>query len=88
MNDDKKLVVHFNNGTKLELSFPAQIRNSAAAALEGIKTIMQTDKLAIEAEGRLIIIPWSSVKQLEVSPVPPPPSLPFGVIKNAKVVQQ
>jgi hypothetical protein len=85
MNDDRQVVVHFNNGTKLELSFTTQIRNSPGAVLEAMKKIMEADKLAIEAEGRLIVIPWTSVKQLEVSPVPP--SLPFGVIKNAKVVQ-
>jgi hypothetical protein len=46
---------------------------------------MESDKLVIEVEGRLIVIPWSSIKQLEVSPVPA--SLPFGAIKGAKVVQ-
>jgi len=85
MNDDRQMVIHFNNGTKLELSFPVQIRNSIAAVLEGIKKMMESDKLVIEADGRLMVIPWSSIKQLDVSPVPP--SLPFGAIKNAKVIQ-
>jgi len=84
MNDDRKMVVHYNNGKKLELSFPTQIRTSPTAVLEAMKRIMEHDKLAIEAEGKLIVIPWSSVQQLEVSPVPP--SLPFGAIKNGKVV--
>ena len=79
------MVVHFNNGTKLELTFPTQIRNSPTAVLEAMKRLMESDKLAFEADGRLIVIPWSSVKQLEVAP--PPPSLPFGTIKNVKVVQ-
>jgi hypothetical protein len=87
MNDDKQLTIHFNNGKKLELSFPTQIKNSPGAVLEGMKKIMEADKLALEAEGRLIVIPWASVQQLEVSPVLPSASLPFGVIKNAKVVQ-
>lgn len=78
------MVIHYNNGTKLELSFPVQIKNSAAAVLEGMKRMMDTDKMAIEAEGKLIVIPWASVKQLEVSPLPP--ALPFGVIKHAKVI--
>jgi hypothetical protein len=86
MNDDKQLTIHFNNGKKLELSFPTQIKNSPGAVLEGMKKNMEADKLAFEAEGRLIVIPWSSVQQLEFSPVPPSSSLPFGVIKNAKVV--
>jgi hypothetical protein len=85
MNEDRRMIVHFNNGTKLEVSFPTQIRTSSAAVLEGMKKVMESDKLVLEAEGRLIVIPWASVKQLEVQPVPP--SLPFGVIKGAKVVE-
>ncbi len=81
MNDDRKMVVHFNNGAKLEFSFPTQIRNSNAAVLEGMKKVMDSDKLAIEVEGRLIVIPWISIQQVEVSPAPP--AVPFGVIKNA-----
>jgi len=79
------MVIHYNNGAKLKLAFPIQIRNSATAVLEAMKKMMEADKLAIQAEDRLIVIPWASVQQLEVSPVPP--SLPFGAIKNAKVVQ-
>ncbi len=85
MNEDRRMVVHYNNGTKLELSFPTQIRNSATAVLEAMKKVMESDKLVVEAEGRLIVIPWASVRQLEVVPVPP--SLPFGAIKGAKVVE-
>ena len=53
--------------------------------MEGVKKMMEADKLVIEAEGRLIVIPWASVQHLEVSPVPP--ALPFGAIKNARMVQ-
>lgn len=86
MNDDRSLVIHFNNGSKLELSFPVQIKNSTAAVMEGLKKVMETDKLVIEAEGRLLVIPWTSVKHLEVTPVPP--ALPFGAIRGAKIVAQ
>jgi hypothetical protein len=84
MNEDRRLIVHHNNGTKLEVTFPVQIKNSTAAVQEAMKRIMESDKLVIETEGRLIVIPWSSVKHLEVSPAPP--ALPFGAIRNAKVV--
>ncbi len=86
MNEDKQLTIHFNNGQKLKLSFPTQIKNSPGALLEGMKRNMESDKLALEADGRLIVIPWASVQQLEVSPAPPSTSLPFGVIKQARVV--
>lgn len=85
MNEDRQVIVHYNNGQTLKLSFPVQIRNSGAAVLEGMKKMMEGDKIAIEAEGRLIVIPWSSVQQIEVTPVPA--SLPFGAIKNARVVE-
>ncbi len=84
MNDDRRLVIHYNNGAKLEVSFPVQIRNSNAALLEAMKRIVESDKLAIEAEGRLLVIPWSSIQNLEVSPVPP--AVPFGAIRNARIV--
>lgn len=84
MNEDRQMVIHFNNGSKLELTLPVQIKNSTAAVIEAMKKILESDKLVIEAEGRLIIIPWASVKQLEVSPVPP--ALPFGAVKGAKIV--
>jgi hypothetical protein len=85
MNDDKQLTIHFNNGTTMEVSFPAQIKNSTAAVLESMKKVLETDKLALEADGRLVVIPWSSVKFLEMTPVPA--ALPFGAIKGAKIVQ-
>ena len=46
MNEDKHLIIHFNDGTKFEFSLPAQIRNSTAAVMERIKRIMESDKLA------------------------------------------
>lgn len=85
MSEDRRLTIRFNNGSKLELSFPTQVRNSWAATLEGLKKNMESDKLGIEVQGRLFVVPWASVQQIEVTPVPP--SLPFGVIKNAKLVE-
>lgn len=86
MNEDRQVTIQYNNGKTLKISFPVQIRNSGAAVLEGLKKIMEGDKIAIEAEGRLIVIPWSSVQQVEVTPAPASASLPFGAIKNARVM--
>jgi hypothetical protein len=85
MNDDKNLTLHFNNGEKIHFSFPTQIKNSTAAVVEGMKKIMESDKFVIEADGRLLVIPWTSIRQIEVSPVPP--ALPFFAIKGAKTVE-
>ena len=83
--DDRHLTIHYSNGTKIEFTLPVQIRNSTAAVMEAVKRIMESDKLVIEAEGRLFVIPWSSVEHIELTPLPA--ALPFGALKNAKVVR-
>lgn len=86
MNEDKHLTIHFNNGTKMEVAFPTQIKNSMSALVEAAKTILQSDKLTIQTDERLLIIPWSSVKYVESSTMPAA-ALPFGVIKGARIVE-
>jgi hypothetical protein len=86
MNDEKKLIIYFNDGTKMDVSFPTQIKNSMGALVESLKKVLEADKLLIEAEGRLIVIPWSSVKCVEASAILAA-ALPFGVIKGARIVQ-
>ena len=85
MNEDRQLTIYFINGTKMDVTFPTQIKNSMAAVLESMKKALESDKLVIEAEGKLVIIPWSSIKHIEVSPAPP--AVPFGSIKGAKISQ-
>src|ERR1035441_7548792 len=63
MNDDRQLILPFNNRTKMEMSFPTQTGNSTPAVLE-TKKGLEADKLVIEGEGRLIVIPWTSVKHI------------------------
>lgn len=77
------MTIHFNNGTKLDVTFPTQIKNSTAAVLEAMKKALGTDKLVIEAEGKLVIMPWSSIQQIEVTPAPP--AVPFGAIMGARI---
>ncbi len=86
MNNDKYLLVHFNNGTLMEVSFPTQIKNSTAAVLEGMKKALESDKLVVEADGKLVVIPWSSIRDLEVTPAPA--ALPFGAIKGAHIAPE
>jgi hypothetical protein len=85
MNEDRQLTIHFNNGNKMNVSFPTQIKNSTAAVLETMKKALESDKLTIEAEGRLVVIPWAGVQHIELTPVPP--AVPFGAIKGARISQ-
>ena len=86
MNDEKHLIIHFNNGTKMEAAFSTQIKNSTGALVEVSKRILEADKLVIQTEQQVIIIPWSSVKYLEASALPAA-ALPIGVIKGARIVE-
>ena len=85
MNDDKRLTIHFNNGTKMEVSFPTQIKNSLGAVMEVGKRILESDKLVLQTDQQLIIVPWSSVKYLEAASMSGA-ALPFGAIKGARIL--
>lgn len=85
MNDEKHLTIHFNNGRKMELAFPTQVRDSSAGLLEAFKRIMEADKLAIQTEDRLLFIPWASIEHLELTP--PPATTPFGTIQKARILE-
>ncbi len=41
--------------------------------------------LALDADERPIVVPWASVKPVEISPLPP--ALPFGFIGGARILQ-
>jgi hypothetical protein len=85
MNDDRQLVIHFNNGSKMKVTFPKQIKDSGAGILEAMKKVLEADKLTLEVSGRLIVVPMAGVQYIELSPVPS--ALPFGVIKGARITR-
>ena len=86
MDDEKHLRIHFTDGTKMELSFPTQIKNSMAALVEASKRLLEAEKLVIECDGKVLVIPWSSVKYVEATAVPEA-ALPVGSIKRASVIE-
>ena len=79
------MTIHFNNGTKMDVSFPTQIKNSTGALVEVSKRILEADKLIIQTDQQVIIIPWSSVQYIEATALPAA-ALPIGVIKGARIV--
>ncbi len=87
MSDEKHLIIHFINDTDIRIAFPTQIKNSAAALIEALKTILGSDKLVIQADDRVMIFPWSAVKYIEAMAIPTV-ALPFGTIKGARVVSE
>ena len=86
MNNEKQLTIHFNNGAKLNLAFPTQIKTGIGALVEVSKRILEADKLVIQAGDQTLIIPWASVQQLEASGLPSA-ALPIGAIKGARILK-
>jgi hypothetical protein len=84
-DNDRFLTIHFNDGTRMNVSFPAQIKNSMAALMEATKRLLEADKLVIHTEERVIVVPWASVKYVEASSVAGA-ALPLSAIKGAQVV--
>ncbi len=84
MNEDRSLTIHFNNGTEMQVAFPVQIKNSLGALVESLKRLLEADKLVIQTEDKLFVIPWSAVSYVSANGVSPS-ALPLGSIKGAQV---
>ena len=78
-----RLVIHFTDGTKLDAEAAAQTEDPLKA-VQNIRRAMDADKIMIEIEGQLFLIPLNNVKYLQVSPAPD--KLPEGVIQGARLL--
>jgi hypothetical protein len=78
------LTVFFLDGTKVTFRYPRQSGTDAATIAATVKKAIDADKLVLEADGDLLVIPIRSVKYLQVSPAPP--HLPQGVLRQARVL--
>lgn len=85
MNEERQIIVHFNNGETLKVALPIQTKNTVGALMEIMKRLLESEKLVISTDDQTIIIPWSSVKHLETNP--PVQGLPLGSIQKARIVE-
>ena len=75
------MLIHFMDGSKKLLEFPQQVADSDATAAARVKEALEAHHLVLEAEGALVVIPFESIKYLQVHPAPK--KLPGGVIRGA-----
>ncbi|MEW8220525.1 MAG: hypothetical protein AB2747_14835 [Candidatus Thiodiazotropha taylori] len=76
------LVIHYLDGTSETFTFPKQVKDHYDL-MGKLNDAMKTDRLVIEADGHLNIIPLSGIKRLQFSPAPE--TLPAEVIKQASL---
>ena len=78
------LTVFFLDGTKATFRYPRQSGADASTIASTVKKAIDADKLVLEADGDLIVIPVNSVKYIRVSPAPV--QLPGGVLRQARML--
>jgi hypothetical protein len=82
-NTRVSVTVFFLDGTRASFSYPKQSGSDAATVLATVKKAIDADKLVLEVDGDLLVIPTRSVKYIQVSPAPS--HLPSGILRRATV---
>ena len=83
MAEDRLLTLHFLDGSEMSLTFPDQKGNPLLLA-KRIQEALDSNHLAIEAEGELLVFPKTGIKYLHLNPIPD--ELPDTVIRGAKIL--
>jgi hypothetical protein len=75
--------IFFMDGTKMTLKWPRKTEEATTISSR-IKAALELDKLMVEVDGDMLIIPMRNIKYIQITPAPI--TLPEGVIRGAKVV--
>ncbi|MDJ0806538.1 MAG: hypothetical protein QNJ78_06855 [Gammaproteobacteria bacterium] len=80
MDISRYLTIHYTDGTSETFVFPKQA-SDRFDLMKKLHTAMTTDRILIETDASLHVIPLCAVKRMEFSPVPD--ELPDGIIRGA-----
>jgi hypothetical protein len=78
------MTVFFLDGTKVRFRYPRQAGSDPSTIAATVKRAIDAEKLVLEVDGDLLVIPMRSVKYVQVSPAPP--HLPTGVLRGARLL--
>jgi hypothetical protein len=76
----RSMIIHFNDGSKKLLEFPAPMSDSDANLAARLNEALDARHLILEADGALVVIPVGSIKYLQSFPAPK--KLPAYAIKG------
>jgi len=82
MDHPRGMTIHYMDGSKLDLRFPKQVKSDDLVGVH-LERLLAHEVLLLEVDGALMVVPFSSVKYLQVSPAPN--KLPDYVIKGASL---
>lgn len=80
--EQRGLVIHFMDGTKMQLEFPQQTDNEYAAGIK-LKEILAARELLVQCDGGLMVIPRENIKYMHLYPAVG--QLPGHAIKAASI---
>ena len=66
----RTMIIHFNDGSKKLLEFPAPVADGDANLAARLKEALDARHLVLEAGGAMIVIPVESIKYLQIFPAP------------------
>ena len=84
MSRSVSLTVHFMDGTKVSFRYPRQAGSDPATIATTVKRALDADRLLLEVDSDLLVIPIRNIKYLQVSPAPA--HLPSGVLRQARLL--
>jgi hypothetical protein len=84
MGSYARMTVHFMDGTRMGVRYPRQSGTDAATIASTVKRAIDADKLVLEVDNDLLVIPVRNIKYVQVSPAPS--HLPANVLRQARVV--
>lgn len=82
MGQERGVMIHFVDGTRLNVVFPVQAPNETAALI-ALEEIIKQRHMLVEADGAAMLIPFDNIKYLQVYPAPA--QMPRHSIKGASV---
>ena len=81
MSEQRRLIIHFVDGSKKLLEFPQQASYSEATLAARLNEALEARHLVIEADGALVVIPFENIRYLQAYSAPK--KLPSYAIKGA-----
>ena len=83
MNSTVSMTVFFLDGTSASFRYPRQAGADPATIAATVRKAIDADRLVLEVNRDLLVIPVKSVKYIQVSPAPD--HLPGGILRHAEI---
>jgi hypothetical protein len=84
MEDKRKIEIWFMDNTSFKYSFKPEA-GDMREIVHRVSNALDSDKLVLESEGDLFVIPICNVKYIQVSPAPD--YLPEGIFRNVHITK-